>query len=595
MSLNTINDIFYSAVERNSPRVMTYKQTVKWIDISSHELYRDVVGVSRALEQWGVAKGERVAILSENRPEWAVADFGTLLMGGVVVPIYPTLTPEQTAYILKDSGARVIFLSTAQQLKKFLAIRDQTNIEKAVIMDYVGITEAVPMHRLLHGGPASRDDAFDARAHSIQPDDLASIIYTSGTTGTYKGVMISHGNMASNIQHSLDGFPIGEKDLGISFLPLAHVTARHVDYAWIYRGVTIAYCPALEKLPEVMQELRPTVLVGVPRVWEKIYAQVQQKASSGLGQQIYRWAMKEGRANRELFLAGKHPSSLSWKLADLLIFSKVRKGLGGGVKILLSGGAPMGRQLAEWFADIGLRIDEGYGLTETSPIIAVNNPIAHKLGTVGKPLANVEVKIAEDGEILVRGPSIFKGYWNLPQQTAEAFAEGGWFKTGDIGGIDSDGFLVVTDRKKDLLKTSGGKFITPQPIERSLQLNPMVAAAIVLADRRKFPSAILGPNFALLEEWARRRNISFKSREELIGHPQVYVLYEKIVAEVNQNLARFEQIKKFLLIADEFSIANGTLTPSMKLRRRQVEEIYRGRIEALYQEAESEPVRVVAE
>jgi len=595
MSLNTINDIFYSAVERNSPRVMTYKQTVKWIDISSHELYRDVVGVSRALEQWGVAKGERVAILSENRPEWPVADFGTLLMGGVVVPIYPTLTPEQTAYILKDSGARVIFLSTAQQLKKFLAIRDQTNIEKAVIMDYVGITEAVPMHRLLHRGPASRDDAFDVRAHSIQPDDLASIIYTSGTTGTYKGVMISHGNMASNIQHSLDGFPIGEKDLGISFLPLAHVTARHVDYAWIYRGVTIAYCPALEKLPEVMQELRPTVLVGVPRVWEKIYAQVQQKASSGLGQQIYRWAMKEGRANRELFLAGKHLSSLSWKLADLLIFSKVRKGLGGGVKILLSGGAPMGRQLAEWFADIGLRIDEGYGLTETSPIIAVNNPIAHKLGTVGKPLANVEVKIAEDGEILVRGPSIFKGYWNLPQQTAEAFAEGGWFKTGDIGGIDSDGFLVVTDRKKDLLKTSGGKFITPQPIERSLQLNPLVAAAIVLADRRKFPSAILGPNFALLEEWARRRNISFKSREELIGHPQVFVLYEKIVAEVNQNLARFEQIKKFLLIADEFSIANGTLTPSMKLRRRQVEEIYRGRIEALYQEAESEPVRVVAE
>ena len=595
MSLNTINDIFYSAVERNSPRVMAYKQTVKWIDISSRELYRDTVGVSRALESWGIGKGDRVAILSENRPEWAVADFGTLLIGGVVVPIYPTLTAEQTAFILKDSGARVIFLSTAQQLKKFLTIKDQTSVEKAVIMDYVGITEAVPMHRLLHGGPAGRDTEFDAHAHNIQPDDLASIIYTSGTTGSFKGVMISHGNMASNIRHSLDGFPIGEKDLGISFLPLAHVTARHVDYAWIYRGVAIAYCPVLEKLPEVMQELHPTVLVGVPRVWEKIHAQVLQKTASGLSNQIYLWAMKVGRAHRQQFLADKQPTSLSWKLADLLVFSKVRKGLGGRAKILLSGGAPLGRPLAEWFADMGVRIDEGYGLTETSPIIAVNSPAAHKLGTVGRPLVNVEVRIAEDGEILVRGPSIFKGYWNLPQQTAEAFAEGGWFKTGDIGGIDSEGFLAVTDRKKDLLKTSGGKFITPQPIERSIQLNPLVGAVVVLADRRKFPSAIIGPNFALLEEWARGRNVSFKTREELVGHPHVYLLYEKIVAEVNENLARFEQIKKFLLIADEFSIANGTLTPSMKLRRRQVEEIYRERIEALYLEVDSEPARAVAE
>jgi long-chain acyl-CoA synthetase len=583
MSLNTINDVFYTLVERNSDRVMMYKQTVKWISISSLELYRDVLGVARSLEKWGIRQGDRVAILSENRPEWAVADFATQLLGAVVVPIYGTLTPEQTAYILKDSGARVIFLSTIPQLQKFLAAKDQTMVEKAVLMDDAETPDAIPMHRLMHGGPAGRDGQFDARARSIGPSDLATIIYTSGTTGVPKGVMLTHGNLACNVEYSLKEVPVSDGDLGVSFLPLAHVTARHVDYAWLYRGVTVAYCPLLEQLPATLQEVRPTIFVGVPRVYEKMYAQVQLKVQSGLKRALYNWAMKVGNAHRAETLEWKRPASLSWRLADKLVFSKVQHGMGGRVRIYLSGGAPLARQMGEWFADVGIRIDEGYGLTETSPVIAVNTPAHHKLGTVGRPLPNVEVNIADDGEILVRGPSVFQGYWNLPEQTRQALVDG-WFHTGDIGNLDHEGFLSVTDRKKDLLKTSGGKFITPQPIEKSLQMSPWVAEAVVLGDRRKFPSAIIAPDFRLLEPWARNNGVGFTSREELVADAAVRALFEGVIAEINQKLARYEQIKKFLLVPEEFSIANGLLTASMKLRRRQVEERYGKQIEALYAE-----------
>ena len=584
MSLNTINEVFYTVVERNSDRVMMYKQAVKWISISSHELYRDVLGVARSLEKWGIRQGDRVAILSENRPEWAVADFATQLLGGVVVPIYGTLTPEQTAYILKDSGARVIFLSTAAQLQKFLTGKDQAVVEKAVIMDSAGTPDAIPMHRLMHGGLAERDSEFDARARRIGPADLATIIYTSGTTGVPKGAMLTHGNLACNVEYSLHEVPVLPGDLGVSFLPLAHVTARHVDYAWLYRGVIVAYCPAIEQLPATLKEVRPSTFVGVPRVYEKMYAQVQLKVQGGFKRKLYNWAMKVGHAHRSETLEGKRPASLSWRLADKLMFSKVRTGMGGRVRIYLSGGAPLARQMGEWFADVGIRIDEGYGLTETSPVIAVNTPTHHKLGTVGRPLPNVEVKIAEDGEILARGPSVFQGYWNLPDQTSQALADG-WFHTGDIGNLDSDGFLSVTDRKKDLLKTSGGKFITPQPIEKSLQMSPWVAEAVVLGDRRKFPAAIIAPDFRMLEPWARNHGVRFTSREELVADAAVRALYEGIISDINQKLARYEQLKKFLLIAEEFSVANGLLTASMKLRRRQVEERYRRQIDALYAES----------
>jgi len=582
----TINDIFYSVIDRNQPRVMTYKQTVQWIDISSRELYRDVIGVARTLASWGIGKGDRVAIISENRPEWAVADFATLLIGAVDVPLYPTLTPETSAHILSDSGARIAFVSTAEQLKKVLALKSRTALEKIVVMDYVGIPEGIPMHRLMHNPEMKRDPEMDARARSIQPDDLATIIYTSGTTGTPKGAMLTHGNIVSNLAHSLQSLNLSPRDVGISFLPLSHITARHVDYCMMQYGVPIAYCPNFDLLPDYLKGIRPTIFVGVPRVYEKIRSRVLHEAGRGAKRIIVGWALKVGRAHRDRITAGKQPSSPAWKLANALVYSKIREKLGGRVESFFSGGAPLGKDLSAWFVDVGIRIMEGYGLTETSPIIALNTPQAFRMGTVGQVFPNVECCIAEDGEILVRGPSVFKGYWNKPEETRNSF-EGDWFKTGDIGEVDADGFLSVVDRKKDLLKTSGGKYITPQPIELKLKNNPLVAYAAVIGDRRKFASVIVAPHFPILEDWARTNGINFSSQEELANNPKVQALYEGIVAQVNQDLAQYERLKRVLIVPEEFTIASGQLTASMKMRRRAVEEKYRDRIEAVYAEAEN--------
>jgi long-chain acyl-CoA synthetase len=332
--------------------------------------------------------------------------------------------------------------------------------------------------------------------------------------------------------------------------------------------------------------VKPAIFVGVPRVYEKVHTQVDLKAKGFPKEWVYRCALSAGRAHREEILAGKEPSSPLWKLANRLVFAQVRAGMGGQAQLFISGGAPLGRELAEWYADIGIRIHEGYGLTETSPVIAVNNPRAHKLGTVGKPLANMEVRIAQDGEILVRGPAVFQGYWNRPEETRNAFVDG-WFKTGDIGNLDAEGFLSVTDRKKDLIKTSGGKFIAPQPLENSLKHNALIAEAVILGDKRKFPAVLISPFFPLLEDWAKNNQVGFSSRKELIRDPRVVALYDGIVADLNQNLARFEKLKRVLLIAEEFSPEDGTLTASMKLKRRVVEDRYRGEIEEMYAKAEA--------
>ncbi len=566
---------------------MLQREALGWIPISATELYRNVVGVARELEQWGIRKGDRVAILSENRPEWTTADFAILSLGAVTVPIYATQTAEQVSFILNDSGARLIFLSSAAQLEKVLTTQCHTPVERIVVMDAVETAHAVHMQRLMLQGPPDFDADFDTRAQSIRAEDLATIIYTSGTTGTPKGAMLTHGNMASNIACSLEGFGIGSKqDVSLSFLPLSHVTARHVDFALLYRGVTLAYCPEIAQVPHALAEVKPTIFVGVPRVYEKIRQQVILKTASFPKHALYEWAIKVGRKHREEILNGVQPSATSWKLANRLIFSKVRAGMGGNAEEFVSGGAPLGRELAEWYADIGICIHEGYGLTETSPVIAVNSPRAHKLGTVGKPLSNVEVKIADDGEVLVRGPSVFTGYWNRPDETRANFVDD-WFKTGDIGNLDSEGYLSITDRKKDLIKTSGGKFIAPQPIENSLKLNPLIGTAIVLGDRRKFPAVLISPHFPLLEDWARANKIAYGSRAELVANERVQALYEGIIDELNKNLARFEKLKKVLLVPDEFSAADGTLTHTFKVRRRGIEDRYRTLIDEMYAKAET--------
>jgi long-chain acyl-CoA synthetase len=567
---------------------MLQRRAQGWMPVSSAEIYRGVVGVARALESWGVGKGDRVAILSENRPEWMIADFAALALGAVTVPIYSTQTTEQTSFVLNDSGARVIAVSTRHQLEKVQTIQRHTPVERILVMDEVETAHAVHMQGLMLRGPTGFDAEFDARAQSIGPDDLATIIYTSGTTGTPKGAMLTHGNLASNISHSMEGFDVGTKaEVSISFLPLSHVTARHADCALLYRGVVLAYCPDLAQLAQALAEVQPAVFVGVPRVYEKIREQVILKAAGFPKSAIYRWALAVGRAHRAETLAGTKPSALSWKIANRLVFSKVRAGMGGKAEEFISGGAPLGRELTEWYADIGIPIHEGYGLTETSPVIAVNKPGTAKLGTVGKPLANVDVRIADDGEVLVRGPSIFKGYWNRPEETRDAFVDG-WFKTGDVGHLDSEGYLSITDRKKDLIKTSGGKFIAPQPLEISLRLNPLIGTAVVLGERRKFPAVLIAPHFPVLEDWARANHIDFASRPTLVANARVQALYEGIVEELNQSLARFEKLKRVLVVSEELSETNGTLTHTFKVRRRGIETRYRALIDEMYEKAETD-------
>ncbi len=602
MSLATLNDIFFAAVARNLDRIMLYREAGKWLPISSCEFGQRVARTAHALHAWGIQPGDRIAILSENRPEWPTADMASLLLKAVTVPLYTTLTPEQTAFVLSDAGCRMIFLSSDRQLHKVLSILPQTRIEEIIVMDSIEFSgdlapfadRCVTMAQMTAAGahdPVSGDlgAELEAAARAVTPDDLATIVYTSGTTGASKGAMLTHGNIASNIQCSLLGFDMRPGLTSISFLPLCHITARHVDFAMLYHGVTLAYCPFIERLPEVLQEVRPTVFVAVPRVYEKIYAEAEQKAKGFPKRAIFDWALSVGRKYKPEILAGKIPTSASWKLTNKLVFSKIREGMGGQVETFISGGAPLGREIAEWYATVGIRIHEGYGLTETSPVIALNTPINHRIGTVGKALPNLEVRIAEDGEILVRGPSVFKGYWNRPEETKAALSDG-WFKTGDIGNIDAGGYLSVTDRKKDLIKTSGGKFIAPQPIENSLKLNSLVGVPAILGDRRKFAAVIVSPNFIALEQWARANNIPFSSRQELVANPKVQSLYEEIVEGVNQNLARFEKLKRVLLVADEFTAENGVLTPTLKLKRRVIEERYRQRIDELYAQAEAATV-----
>jgi long-chain acyl-CoA synthetase len=602
MNLATLNDIFFAAVARDLDRMMLYRESGKWQPMASREFGRRVARVARELHEWGIHPGDRIALLSENRPEWSMADMASLLVGAVTVPLYTTLTAEQSAFVLNDSGCRAIFLSSDRQLRKILSILPQTKIERIIVMDSLAFagdlapfaTRCVAMDHITESTPETLshdhlDQQLEARARSIGPDDLATIVYTSGTTGHPKGAMLTHGNIASNISCSLSEFDVGPGDISISFLPLCHITARHVDFSMFYYGVTLAYCPVIERLRETLLEVHPTIFVAVPRVYEKIYAQAELKAKGFPKRAVFDWAFSVGRSHKPEILAAQTPSSRSWKLANQLVFSKIREGMGGRVKTFVSGGAPLGRELAEWYAAAGIRIHEGYGLTETSPVIAVNTPIHHRIGTVGKILPNLEVRIAEDGEILVRGPSVFKGYWNRADET-KAAQENSWFKTGDIGNIDPDGYLSVTDRKKDLIKTSGGKFIAPQPIENALKLNPFVGVAAIVGDKRKFAAVIVSPNFVRLEDWARQNRIAFSSHTDLVAHPKVQALYENAVEEVNQNLARFEKLKRVMVVPDEFSAENGILTPTLKLRRRVVEERYRQQIDELYTLAEAATV-----
>jgi len=587
LQLKTINDIFFLIATGPQPHAVAYMDTARaWQTFSGMQIYQRVRAFADALSGWGILKGDRIAILAENRWEWAVADFAALAMGAVDVPIYPTLTAEQIGVLLIDSGARVVVVSTRQQYDKVEAMRSQTAVEKVVLMDDEGVADAVLMSALLKDADrwgTERDTAFDRTAYDVAPDDLATLIYTSGTTGEPKGVMLTHGNIASNVNFSLAGFEIGQQDSCISFLPLSHITARHLDYAVYTRQAMVAYCPSFEKLPGALKEVRPTIVVGVPRVYEKVRQETERQASlSGVKKGIFGWAVKTGQKHREEILEGKTPTALGWKLANKLVFNKIQQGFGGRVRYYIAGGAPLGMDTANWFAGVGIRILEGYGLTETSPVLAINTNSAYRIGSVGKPLPNIECRIAEDGELLVRGPNVFHGYWQKPDETAQAFDEDHWFRTGDIGRIDDDGFLYITDRKKELLKTSGGKLVAPQPIENKLKAFLFVEEAAVVGDRHKFLSALISPNFAALEAWAKQQGINVQTRRELVEHPSVVAQYQSVIDEMNGTLAHFETIKRFRVVPEAWSLAGGELTPSLKLKRRVINQKYADEIAAFY-------------
>ncbi|MDR3734903.1 MAG: long-chain fatty acid--CoA ligase [Acidobacteriaceae bacterium] len=594
-SLQTLNDVFSIISGRGQQTVMLWQDSGgAWLPITADELRRRVIAFTTALKAWGMDRGDRLAILAENRWEWAVTDFAALALGVVDVPLYPTLTAEQVAYALNDSGARMLVVSSKAQYEKVKGIVPQTKVECVLVMDAGAEGGALGAKTFGFGEFLARGEgepdiaAFNDLLKKAWPEDLATIIYTSGTTGESKGVMLTHGNIAANLNYSTREFDFTGDDVSISFLPLSHITARHLDYALLYRGCVLAYCPDFAKLLPAMAQVNPTVFVAVPRVYEKVRQAVEQKsAASPVRSRILAWALKTGKAHRVETLRGETPRGFGWKVAQKLVFTKIRAAFGGRVRLFVSGGAPLGMNTAGWLADVGIRVHEGYGLTETSPVIALNTPLHHSIGTVGRPLGNVECRIAPDGELEVRGPSIFQGYWQKPQQTRESFTEDGWFCTGDIGSFDAQGFLSITDRKKELLKTSGGKLIAPQPIENKLKSDLLVAQAALVGDKHKFASALLSPNFAALAEWAARQNLACDvsteaGRAALVQTAEVHQAYAAIVSKVNSTLAPFESIKRFKIVPQEWTLESGELTPSLKLKRRVIVQRYEPEISAFY-------------
>ncbi|HXE05103.1 MAG TPA: long-chain fatty acid--CoA ligase [Bryobacteraceae bacterium] len=585
--ISTVNDLFCRVAAAANPRALLWQDARgTWQPLSSDRFYQRVRALARAFLDWGARKGDRIALIGENRWEWAVADFAILAIGAADVPVYPTLTGPQIAALLLDAGCRIAVVSTVQQFEKIQAIRDTAGLKQIVIMDSPAPHGAIFFGSLLAGADelgAQRDPEFDARVRSVLPGDLATLIYTSGTTGEPKGVALTHGNIAANQNFAAADYHFDSKDSCISFLPLSHITARALDYVMYNHGAQVAYCSQFDKLPEAMRQVRPTVIVGVPRVFEKIRQAVEAKAElSPVRKRLVARAVAIGARHRDAVYGGRRPLSILWKLADKLVYSKVRQAFGGRVRTFISGGAPLGIDMARWFASVGIALYEGYGLTETSPVIALNTPVANRMGSVGRPLPNVELKSAGDGELLVRGPSIFAGYWNKPAADAECFDAEGWFQTGDIAHFDADGFLYITDRKKELLKTSGGKLVAPQPIENKLKSNVLIAQAALVGDKHKFISALIAPNFAALEAWAAQHGVEASLRTALIADQRVIALYGELVEQANSGLAKFESIKRFRLVPDEWTQESGELTPSMKLKRRAIASRYAGVIAELY-------------
>jgi long-chain acyl-CoA synthetase len=600
MNYGTLPSRFLNAVDNlPNPRAQMVRRDGHWAAIASQEFLRRVAGLSTAFVELGVKPGDRVGLFSANRPEWHTADFAINGSGAVTVPVYFNESPDRMTYILRHCGARVVFVVGPLQLRRLLNVRKELPELEQIIVADAGPdvpTECLRYETLIASASGTDVSSYRLRAVQVLPGQLASLIYTSGTTGEPKGVMLTHNNFCSNVHGVGQDFSLDPaKDVALSFLPLAHVYGRTLDYIYIFQGAALAYVESVDAVAQALVEVRPTITAAVPRFFEKIYARLVEQGSknTGVKKMLFDWAMNVAQRATPWRATGA-PASLAlkaqWMLANKLVYQKIRMGTGGRLRIISSGGAPLSQSLAEFFWTVGIPIYQGYGLTETSPIVSSNYP-ENRVGSSGKPIPDVQVRAAEDGEILVKGPCVMQGYYKNPEATREVLGEDGWFRTGDIGYLDKDNYLFITDRKKDLIKTAAGKFVAPQPIENALKTSPYILNAMVVGDKRKFIAALIVPNAATVAARAADQGIKFASNAELAAHPWVHALIESEVKRLTVYLAQYETIKRFALLPEDFTFDNGSLTFTLKLKRRVVEQQYASVIESLYADvAEPRPI-----
>lgn len=586
----TLVDVFNEIARLHKrPDTLNYKRDGHWVSISSDELLARAKHIAAGLHAIGVHRGDRVALLSESRFEWTLTDAGSIFAGTIDVPIYATLTPPQVRYILNDSGACVLFLPNREKFHELKdALGECPQVKHLVFFEADGVTAAdgLTLDQLEAKG---RELGPDNLIVQTAPDDLATIIYTSGTTGEPKGVMLTHANLVSNLIDSSGHHDFDEHDTALSVLPLSHVFERQAMYMYLHKGMAVYFAESLQTIGPNMREVSPTVLVGVPRIFEKIYQRIQESAAERgkVSVVLLAWSVSVAREYAKFVLAHKPlPLELKFKhsIASKLVFSKWQRAFGGKMRLLVSGGAALPEDLSYIYLGAGIPIVQGYGLTETSPVITTSSIDDIRPGTVGKAIPNVEIRIAEDGEIEVRGPNVMRGYYNKPEETRAVFTSDGWFKTGDVGSLDKDGFLRITDRKKELFKTSGGKYIAPQPIEQAIKGSRFVNQVVLIGSERKFPAALIVPVWEQLESYCKLKGIEVKSRSELCSHPRIIDLIQRQIDALTPNLAKYERIKKVALLENEFTIEGGELTPTLKVKRRVIDDKYRDVIEELYKE-----------
>jgi long-chain acyl-CoA synthetase len=593
----TLVELLKQAVAASPDReALRFKQDKAWVGMTAERLLGRVRDVALGLYSLGIRRGDRIAILAESGPLWSITDYAVLSNGAVSVPIYPTQPPHQVEYILRESKPKLLFVSTARQMKRVgEALRHFPDLRIVPFQPIADGENLIPFSSIEERGARlgnEQPELYEAISSDVLPSDLASIIYTSGTTGEPKGAMVSHSNITFNAIASGMFLDIEAGGVMLSFLPLSHIFERMVLYLCLHRGVQINYATGIETVAADIQDVHPTLMSTVPRLLEKIYARMQKNAADGgsLKKRVFDWSLQIARRVAQYSTRNEPlPPLLQFQseIADKLVFARLRDAVGGRIRRMVSGGAALPSELALVFTGAGIPVLQGYGLTETSPVIAVNTLKHNRVGSVGRPLPGLETKIAEDGEILTRGPHVFQGYFNKPDETAAAFTDEPaeserWFKTGDIGVFDADGFLFITDRKKDLIKTSGGKYVAPQMIEGMINQCEFVEQAVIVGDKRKYVSALIVPDFERLRAWAKDQGIAASDKQGLIADRRVIDMIKAEVNRLTRELADYEKVKRIGLLAEEFTIDGGELTPTLKVKRRVVEEKYGGLIESLY-------------